>query len=89
LHLFAVAEGQHESRHTVHGLEPDDSSSTESCSLLMSARPKISFSVGVKFSVAEPAICGEKRAPRIDGPDFALAGDVIMGNGTADSPAFA
>ncbi|MBN9086914.1 MAG: hypothetical protein J0J01_08410 [Reyranella sp.] len=55
----------------------------------MSARPKISFSVGVKFSVAEPAICGEKRAPRIDGPDFALAGDVIMGNGTADSPAFA
>jgi len=25
----------------------------------------------------------------MDGPDFALAGDVIMGNGTVDSPAFA
>ncbi|MBN9091214.1 MAG: hypothetical protein J0J01_30215 [Reyranella sp.] len=51
--------------------------------------PGISFSSGRKFSAAEPAIFREKRAPRIDGPDFALAGDVIMGNGTVDSPAFA
>ena len=51
--------------------------------------PEISFSSWRKFSAAEPAICGEKRAPRIDGPDFALPSDIIMGNGTVDSPAFA
>ena len=51
--------------------------------------PEISFSSWRKVSAAEPAICREKRAPRSDGPDFALAGDVIMGKGTADSPAFA
>ena len=51
--------------------------------------PEISFSSWRKTSAAEPAICREKRAPRIDGPIFALPDDVIMGNGTVNSPALA
>jgi len=47
------------------------------------------FSSGHKSSGAEPAICREKHAPRVDGADSTFAGTVTMGNGTVDSPPFA
>ncbi len=47
------------------------------------------FRTDEKFSAGPGPICRENAPVRLDGPDFALAGNVIMGNGTVDSPAFA
>jgi hypothetical protein len=51
--------------------------------------PKLSLSGWRNFPTGRAPICGEKRASSIDGPDFALARDILMGNGPVDSPAFA
>jgi hypothetical protein len=52
-------------------------------------RRKIPLSGWRKIFAGRASICGERRVPSIDGPDFALAREVPMGNGPVDLPAFA
>jgi len=51
------------------------------------ARPDICFSGKDKFPVARAPDSRENAAPRTMTANFAHVGDVIMGNGTVESPA--